>query len=415
MNKIIFTKHSNERDKRFCIRTEIWQDEKGKRWVEKHPVYPEAESYISEIARHQEVLAKLLCRSKISVNECRRTKTGLRLVYLEGQTMEERLDQCLAAADMEEIVSVMQQYFAEFENIPQVEFLKTPQFARVFGEGYDFQQAAAFAAADIDMIFSNVLIQGNRWHLIDYEWTFDFPVPVKFIIYRSLYYYIRGNAKRLILEQEQLYRKFGISAAEEEQFAGMEAGFQRYILGEHTPIRLLYDDISPGCIYMKPVIEEMFREQNQRMVQVFYDTGNGYLEAGSRKHRAAAGPVRLQLQIPPQAGAIRIDPCSFPCLLALKSLRTDQKDLDFVTNGSCIEKNLFVFETADPQLVISQIPAGADQITIEFQITALTGAAGQVVRSLIKQLQGSKEQIDRMCATKVWRWKEKCWKLLGRR
>lgn len=33
---------------------------------------------------------------------------------------------------------------------------------------------------DIDLIFSNIMVQGNTWIVIDYEWTFDFPVPVDF-------------------------------------------------------------------------------------------------------------------------------------------------------------------------------------------------------------------------------------------
>ena len=33
--------------------------------------------------------------------------------------------------------------------------------------------------ADFDLIFANILVDGDHWTLIDYEWTFDRPIETR--------------------------------------------------------------------------------------------------------------------------------------------------------------------------------------------------------------------------------------------
>ncbi len=35
------------------------------------------------------------------------------------------------------------------------------------------------------------------WNVIDYEWTFDFPLPMKYIKYRSLLYMFHNQSRTL--------------------------------------------------------------------------------------------------------------------------------------------------------------------------------------------------------------------------
>ena len=43
--------------------------------------------------------------------------------------------------------------------------------------------------SNIDLVPANILILKDRQVVIDYEWTFDFPVPADFILYRMIHYY----------------------------------------------------------------------------------------------------------------------------------------------------------------------------------------------------------------------------------
>ena len=57
--------------------------------------------------------------------------------------------------------------------------------------------------ADIDLIFSNILLtEDGKRHVLDYEWTFEFPVPAGFLAYRAIHYYFETSAKRKILKED---------------------------------------------------------------------------------------------------------------------------------------------------------------------------------------------------------------------
>ena len=73
-------------------------------------------------------------------------------------------------------------------------FDRTPEFAEVFGEGKLPEGIPCAAVSDVDMIFSNIFVESGKaaadsaWTVIDYEWTFAFPIPKKYLIYRAIYF-----------------------------------------------------------------------------------------------------------------------------------------------------------------------------------------------------------------------------------
>ena len=64
---------------------------------------------------------------------------------------------------------------------------------------------------DIDMIPQNIIISDTEAVLIDYEWTFTFTVPVDFVIFRFLYYFLEGKYRMMYKEPvfDELYKKAG--------------------------------------------------------------------------------------------------------------------------------------------------------------------------------------------------------------
>lgn len=414
--KICYTKYSNERDERFRIRTDIWEDEKKLRWVQKLPMGEPAKEHVQSLMQKEERLGKLFAKTPYEVNRLTRADGEERLEYLYGKSLESLLDERLEEGDIQGMKELMSAYFAPLLGHRDLaEFEKTREFEQVFGSAQGLEGMRALPVADIDMIFSNAMVKEDGWQLIDYEWTFFFPIPVKFLVYRCLFYYIRGNAKRLCLEQEDLYGFFGIQINEREQFENMEESFQRYMLGDHIPIRMLYEDISEGMIYMEPVIQKSFADRRKRRLQVFYNRGGGYGETDSRTFPVEEGPAALEIPIPSGVKSLRIDPCSESSLLHLKKLQADEKDLSFACNGICVGENLYAFETEDPQLEISRLPAGTKKISMEFQVEFLRGIALDVVRSQHNSIVNKQEKIRQMEGTKAWKINEKLRKMTGRR
>ena len=84
------------------------------------------------------------------------------------------------------------------------------------------------------MILSNVIL-GERWNLIDYEWTFPFMIPTNYIIYRVLNYYLFGASHREKLHKYDLFNKYGIRESEITEYERMEKSFKNMYFREVYP------------------------------------------------------------------------------------------------------------------------------------------------------------------------------------
>lgn len=247
MKKVIFSKYSNERAREFAIRTDICVDEDQNRYVRKTACYPEGKAHIERVAGWYEPLENVYRGSGISMNRCELTEEGLIPEYLTGQTLEEELDQMLNDGNVQECVCRFLQYINAVKNAGQKDrFYVTPEFTEVFGEVCLPGNLTCAAVTDIDMVAANAIVTQDGWVHMDYEWTFDFPIPVHFVIYRILMYYLEQGALRAPLRKENLYERAGLTGQEMAQYAKMEAHFQDYLVGEHRPLRNLYASVSPG-------------------------------------------------------------------------------------------------------------------------------------------------------------------------
>ena len=91
----------------------------------------------------------------------------------------------------------------------------------------------------MDMVAANI-IMGDAIYVLDYERRFDFALPLKFILYRSIL--LNGTLNVIPDEQKQtLMEIVGISEEESKLFFQMEVSFQKYVTG--TSINNLYPDM----------------------------------------------------------------------------------------------------------------------------------------------------------------------------
>ena len=82
------------------------------------------------------------------------------------------------------------------------------------------------------MIFSNIFVESGKaaadsaWTVIDYEWTFPFPVPKKYLIYRAVYYAYYQIFKAEGKSLADWLKSAGLTEEETECFARMEVHFR---------------------------------------------------------------------------------------------------------------------------------------------------------------------------------------------
>lgn len=227
MEKIIYTKYSNQRNPRFCIRTDIVQTDSG-RVVRKYPTEAASKSHVMNMVDTYSTFETLFAKSKFKPNKLSIKEDYVEFEFLQCETLEEVLDSYLRRKQFDKFEQLMRDYATRIREVYDKEsFVSSEKFVNVFGER-EFEPALRGAhMVDIDLVFSNILCNENTWTIIDYEWTFDFLVPVDYILWRSCMYYLNGAELRSKLYViEDLCKVMNVDMANAKTFEDMENYFQ---------------------------------------------------------------------------------------------------------------------------------------------------------------------------------------------
>lgn len=249
--RVIFSKYSNERSRQLAIRTDILEESKDKkRIVRKAACYEEGKQHVADLPKWYQKLGEVFEDSCMELNRCQDGENGVELEYLTGKTLEEELDHLLLEGKTKEAAQRLLDYLDIIRKAYSKEsFQMTTQFEKIFG--YQSLPSGLLCApvTDLDMVVSNVM-QGKqkKWVHLDYEWTFDFPIPANYVVFRVIQNFLYGNVERSSLYKELLYKRAGLSEQEIRTYRSMEEAFQRYVTGSHVPLRLLYEEVSPGIV-----------------------------------------------------------------------------------------------------------------------------------------------------------------------
>ena len=172
MEKIIYEKLSNERNPRFNIITDIVERE-GKKLVIKRPYDDKAVEHINRVFDSYRGLQEIVQGSAFCVNQSQLVDGAIESEYLEGEH--------LTMADADQYIQAVKTTYMK----NAVEFECTPEFEEVFGHVDLPRGILAAKYLDVDLIFENIIKTNKGWEIIDYEWTFDFPIPIKYVFYRA--------------------------------------------------------------------------------------------------------------------------------------------------------------------------------------------------------------------------------------
>ena len=88
--------------------------------------------------------------------------------------------------------------------------------------------------ANIDMTFDNIIKSKNgKFFIIDYEWLFEIPVPLNYIIYRSAILFFPKYSEYLngFLTKQEFFNAVGITSSELKTYGYMERAFRAYVHG----------------------------------------------------------------------------------------------------------------------------------------------------------------------------------------
>lgn len=103
--------------------------------MRKVPTDIRAEAHIKTLPKIEEELSGFYGREELKLNACRTEADGAVLEYLDGETLEARLDSLLEQGKLEELEKLLFTYIDKVRRIHTGEmFFKTPEFTGVFGD-----------------------------------------------------------------------------------------------------------------------------------------------------------------------------------------------------------------------------------------------------------------------------------------
>lgn len=291
ISDIVFSKYSAERDPQYALRTDIryqsidgqnsFEDKMGEQaesrdllMSDKTALLAEGKSHIAGIKTAYDHLTSQYAGSGIEIGPCRpgENEKSVTLDFIPGQNLQRLMEELIIQGRGADVKRIVDAYTKRILSAATDDFAMTDDFRRVFGGARLPEGLKTAKISDIDLIFSNFIIPDEAgddiekivkadWSVIDYEWTFDFPIPVHFILHRCFYLATHQLMACPELNFEELIKGIGISPDESEQYLRMEEYFQNTIQGSLEPERNMLTKIGNGIIPFAEM-DRTYREEH---------------------------------------------------------------------------------------------------------------------------------------------------------
>lgn len=396
----VYVRFSNERREDAQIRTLLYRDH-----VEKQAMTGQAILHITRMAELEEALNTLfdgvtLLDRRLQANHilAAETETGsMCFALVEGKSLEQQLDEWLAEGKGEAVADCLLSFAEQLRNLPgQSAFTETDSFHTVFGSLTEHlgQQLHTLPVTDVDLVCQNILL-GDSAQIIDYEWTFDFPIPLEFVIFRFLYFYLEAK-NRTCYQQPAfaaLYEKAGITEEMREGFLQMETAFQQYVQKGALVLRNSYDKEGKPVLTKANLQEELAALSGTQICVQYAD--------GSKEKLSASRDEALIWHLvltPEKEGEITLH-LPFTGVLRLGCSQS------FVTNGASLCGLIYTFDEKEPVVVRITEPGG--QILLSIEELRLSEAAEKEIREELVDLrflyENRQQQLEDMKNSASWR------------
>lgn len=363
-----YARFSNDRSDETAIVTSF----EGDGYVTKRAMFAAGEDHIRQMSKAYEELSRRYAGSKISVNECNMVsqdgKAVAKFPIVAGKTLEELMDERLLSKDTDGFIRLFDEY---------VERIGA-------NEEYPF--------TDKDVVFSNILVNGDEWTLIDYEWTEAAPVLTAKNAFRALHLYLIENKQRNIINLDELCAHIGITAEEADKVRSDEAAFQKKVTNGAVSLTDLRDRI--GCRVIDPLGST---NDNAYRFQVYRDYGTGFSEENSEfmdRVYGASNSCHAVITFTDSEPSLRIDPLMDSCIITIESILINGNDCTpkylrkVCVNGARFGRGMFVCDTKDPNMVFTlkdYNKKGTNTFDISLKIERLSEDLCRTLRGSLKR------------------------------
>lgn len=151
-----------------------------------------AKAFIQEIAK-KEIWAKSFLAGKAEVVTGRLDDSCLYYPYIDFPSMEDLVAKAMEDGDPNFGKSLIEDYKHFLYNLP-VETCVPDRFMREFNikSRMSMNPVDCLRIALLDCIPHNIKMSKEKWYIIDNEWTYDFPLPIDYLLFRGIIALITG-------------------------------------------------------------------------------------------------------------------------------------------------------------------------------------------------------------------------------
>jgi hypothetical protein len=373
MEHIIYTKFSNDRAERFKIKTSIFENKSGEKQVCKQPITSAAMPHIASMHQMGLKLAKQYQGTKLSVNKSELFEDRIIFEFLNGCTLDEILDEYLSKGKYDKFKDTVASFFEILRSTAKDDFKPSEEYKKVFGNiAPDFPQKSA-QINDIDLIFDNLFLSGDNLIITDYEWTFDFQIPIDFIIYRTCFYYELAGHLSAYSDKINLYSIAGITEEQKDLYRRMDDAFQSYVVGDTILLGEIHSKIRGDIYFPLGLVENQKLKEITRNISIVQHVNGKSNDSVYSFSPTVDADGRIRFEIKPEADVqrIHINPASCHCIVHIYKIRAVGEqvcNVDFVSNGTFVTKNQIAFTNSNPSILIALPPKGTKRIEVEMMI-----------------------------------------------
>lgn len=181
---IVYAQSPHYRKKRFMVIT-TFETNQAKLTVRKTAAFPEAQAHLDSTLPKLEILKRL---NGVRLIQPKIDKKSLVFDWAEGKTLASQFEKALLNKDEGGMITAIERALAllQQQTVTMHNFSSDKAYRAIFGGAYN-NQLPALEVGYLDFNLDNFIFKNKSLTLIDYEWVFDFPLPLDYVLNRIFF------------------------------------------------------------------------------------------------------------------------------------------------------------------------------------------------------------------------------------
>ena len=318
--RTLYVKQNNDRREELRTGTRIYEKD-GEKKVEKFALTEAAEEHLRTILGNERELGQ---KTRVIAG----TEEKGRIVYpcIRQKTLDEKLKEAINRGDREGVLSV----FDSIRELTGAAAEETAYGGTAFEEWFGTEKLSkesvfCAAPANIDLMPDNVFIEDDILSVTDCEWVTGFPVPVGFLMWRSMEStYARFSMLNEVLRKEEAFARYSIEREDIPVFRAWTWHFENeYVApksGTRFGKRVIRTDLDPETAEKtvfqlrnslrerEQELEDLLNSHSWRLMEVPRRVGGKMLPKGGKGRKVLKKGVHIAKKIMGKGDGVKVAP-----------------------------------------------------------------------------------------------------------